>query len=129
MKLNPDCIRDILLSVEDSTDSTRIFRYSKDSNKHERLSKYDHNTVYYHMKQCNMSDYFVGYQPCDAGDLIIIRDLTPKAHEFIANIRKNPIWEKIKDIADEVGSDSVSALGEIARLAILQIVRNHFGIT
>lgn len=126
MKLNPDCIRDILLSVEDSTDSTRIFRYSKGSDKHHRLSNYDHNEIYYHMNQCNMSGYFVGYQPCDAGELILIRDLTPQAHEFIANIRQDNVWNRIKDISLKVGSNSLSTLNQIAINVISALASSYF---
>lgn len=128
MKLNPDCIRAILLSVEESTDCDSIFHYCRDENKHPQLAKYDHNEIYYHMRQCDMSGFFAGYTPCDGGDLVIIRDLTPAGHEFLANIRQESIWSNTKEIAGKIGSNSLSTLAQIAVNVASSMVNKHFGL-
>ena len=92
MKLNPDCIRDILLSVEESTDSGRTFRYTAGKANHKNLVKYQHSEIFYHMKQCNASNLIEGFASSDNGSLVIIRDLSPSGHEFLATVRKDNIW-------------------------------------
>lgn len=129
MRLNPECIRDILLAVEGSTDCNSIFRYSCDEGNHPKLAKYSHNEIYYHMKQCDASGYFFGFTPCDGGDFVIIRDLSPAGHEFLANIRSENVWGKTKAIASDIGSTSIGVLSQIASNVLTELVRSQFGIT
>lgn len=55
MRLNNDCVRDILLSVEEVCDFNESFRYSKFSNDFERLQPYSHDEIIYHIKQCKLA--------------------------------------------------------------------------
>lgn len=126
MRLNPDCIRAILLSVEEATDSERIFRYGKDDNTHQHLTKFTHNEIYYHMRQCNASGLLVGFTPCDGGDLVIIRDLSPEGHEFLANIRNNNFWEKVKDISAKIGTPAMSSMLHIAENLATELISGYF---
>lgn len=126
MKLNPDLVRDILLAVEDATDGTTYFCYEKNNNVPEKLKKYDHNEIYYHIRQCSMADLIIGFQPYDAGDYITIGDLSPDGHEFLANIRNNNIWKKVKDIGVAIGTPSLGALTEIATNLATQLIAGYF---
>lgn len=57
MKLNPDCIRDILLFAESSTDISNDCNF--DSNVVEKyFSNYSFNDVMYHLRQCELNDFF-----------------------------------------------------------------------
>ena len=49
MKLNPDCIRDILIEVESQTTFSSEFLYPDDNS--ESLSKYCEDEIFYHIKQ------------------------------------------------------------------------------
>lgn len=129
MRLNPDCIRDILLAVEETTDANTSFRYSVYKEKNRHLEKYDHNEISYHMQQCNMSDFFTSYIRCDGGELVIIGDLSPAGHEFLANIRQESIWNNTKEIASKIGSNSLSTLAQIAVNVLSSMINGHFGIT
>lgn len=95
MKLNIDCIRDILITVEENTDLDTIFVYKK-VDLYPLLSKYDHKEITYHMRQCELSGLLIGVQFLDDGDLIYISDLSPAGHEFLANSRTKNVWKKIK---------------------------------
>lgn len=128
MRLNPDCIRDILLTVEDVTDSTQMFNYYKDSNIPKRLNKYSHNEILYHFQQCNMAELIVGYRPFDGGDSVIISDLSPYGHQFLANVRQDNIWDSTKEIAGKIGSKSLDALIQISSSVITELIRAHFGL-
>ena len=126
MRLNPDCIRDILLSVEAATDGETFFHYDKENVIHEKLQKYKHNEILYHFSQCNMAGLIEGFQPYDAGDYVTICDLSPEGHEFLANIRSNSIWSKVKDIAVKIGTPALGSMLQIAENLASQIVTGYF---
>lgn len=97
MKLNPDCIRDILIAVESATTTRNIFSLYRD-NCNEIFPQYDFDTIMYHMRQCDLYGYFykASFSLTDSCHVI---DLTPLAHEFLANIREDTNWNKTKNIA------------------------------
>lgn len=129
MKLNPDCIRDILLTVEDTTDSYRSLEYDSKGEKLPKLAKYDHNEILYHMNQCNLSGFLVGFQRYDTGDFVRIADLSPQGHEFLANIRQDNIWNNTKSIASQIGSKSLETLVQISSNIITELIKAQFGLS
>ena len=129
MKLNPDCIRDILISVEEATDGVNLFQYDIQEVTYKRMKKYEHNEIIYHIRQCKMADLIVGCQEFDAGDLVWIQDLSPKGHEFLANIRQDTIWNNTKEVAAKVGSKSLNTLLQISTSIITQLIKAQFGLT
>jgi len=54
MKLNPECIRDILLTVEETTSFGTFMKYTADA-EYPRFSAYSQNEIFYHIKQCELS--------------------------------------------------------------------------
>ena len=125
MKLNPDCIRDILLEIEGISDGVNSYSYRSDrritqnsysSNKDEvelqYFPKYDFEELNYHFQQCNLNGYLLDAKH-GHDNLFIFKDLTPLGHEFLANIRDDNNWNKIKDSAKSVGSSSLPVLFEI----------------
>lgn len=124
MKLNPDCIRDILLVVEENTSYSTAMEFSSDTQFNE-LKHYSTEEILYHIKQCELSglltrvDWFLG-----GGCLI--HDLSPKGHEFLANIRSDNIWNKTKETAKNVGSYSLDTLTKIAINVVSSIIKNQF---
>lgn len=53
MKLNPDCIRDILLAVEEIPDINHHWRFDKETVP-ELLPNYSFDEVMYHIRQCQL---------------------------------------------------------------------------
>lgn len=123
MRLNPDCIRDILLQVEDKIDSRKT-TISFDELL-ESLPNYDENTLHYHVNQISKADLVdkVLYADCRP---YVISDLSPEGHEFLANIRSNTNWNKTKEIAKNVGASSLSSLREIAVSVISELIKSQF---
>ena len=128
MKLDPDCIRDILLTVEENTDIYKSFDYSKGENNYPRLQKYDHNELLYHMRQCHLSDLVVGFLPLDAGNNVLIKDLSPQGHQFLANIRQDNIWNGTKKIAAKIGSKSLDTMVQIASNVVTELIKAQFNL-
>ena len=95
MKLNPECLRGILLTVEENCTFSTSWSYQENSFDLEHLAEYDHKEIIYHIKQASQSGLIQGVQYFDNGRGVIINDLTPSGHEFLANIRTDTLWNKL----------------------------------
>ena len=84
MKLNVNCIRDILLTVEEECDFETPWEYQEDSPPPKFLADYTQK-----------SDLICGVEYFECGSDIYISDLTPKGHEFLSNIRNDTVWKKV----------------------------------
>lgn len=95
MKLNPDCIRDILLEIEQYTSFEKTYTYDPNSLPDESfLSKYDSDTVLYHIRQADQSGLLMAAN-WRLFEYVNIQDLTPAGHEFLSNIRSSSSWKKV----------------------------------
>lgn len=123
MKLNSDCIRDILLTLEEQCNGRRSVTISRKSSP--RLEHYDDATIYYHMRQSNMAGLL-----CNAKEDILgnysVQDISPAGHEFIANIRKDTVWNSVKSTAGKIGVSSLKAIMQIASSVAAELVKQHF---
>lgn len=124
MRLNPDCIRDILLTVEDNT-SFEDFLDFENATDYEQLSSYSTDEVLYHIKQCELSGLLTKVS-WYLGGSCLIHDLSPYGHEFLANIRSNTNWNKTKEITKKVGTTSLNAMIQIASNVISELIKNQF---
>lgn len=125
MKLNPDCVRDILLTTEDLTGYNRTFTYPSDECL--RLQRYMNDEIMYHICQCGKFDFIEVENTMD--DSFEIYDLTPKGYEFLANIRNDSFFSKVKNICKELGLSSLQDITHIANNASALIIKSHFGIS
>lgn len=144
MKLNLDCVRQILLCVEANTGlrkycffidsdfekvSTDIGRepISAPAYQTDLLKHFDNDELIYHINYCVKANLLSVYKPPDPYQ-IIITDLTPYGHDFLENIRDNQIWSDVKEASKKVGSKSLDAITQIASNVITQIIKNQFGM-
>lgn len=125
MKLNPDCVRDILLTTEDTTGYNEYLEYPAELSRCPLLQDYSDNEIRYHIIQCVKSNLLEARREDLAGN-IEISDLTPKGHEFLANIRSDNVWNKTKNIAYKMGSFSISTLTNIATGVLTELIRQQF---
>ena len=126
MKLNPDCIRDILLVIEEKSTFSN-FVWFEDLQKSNLFQKYDLETILYHVRQASESGLLLDVNSF-AGGNFYIKDLSPKGHEFLADIRKDTNWAKTKEIASKVGSFSLKSLVSIAANVISSSINQHLGL-
>lgn len=124
MRLNPDCVRDILLTVEKECDGRSLIYINDDYDlsKAEFLCKYKTEEVLYHINQCNLSGFFTECVLDLSGGYKII-DLSPKGHEFLADIRSKSTWGKVKSAAEKVGVGSLKALAQIASTVTAALIQ------
>ncbi len=125
MRLNPDCVRDILLVVEELSDGQHGIDFDfHQPVSYERLSKYSNNELWYHVRQCDMSGYFTPVSWYLSGDCAIF-DLSPKGHQFIADIRSDSVWNKVKSNAAKIGVFSLNALAQIATGVVTEVINSQ----
>ena len=115
MRLNPDCIRDILLHCEETCAPFVGVRFDCKTSTSMLINGriYESEETLYHLMQCDLNRYFTEMRR-ESPYVCVVMDLEPKAHEFLANIREDSNWNKTKEIAKSVGSNSLIALKDIA---------------
>ena len=126
MKLNPDCMRDILIFAE----SIPYGHQSDIKLMCEQLpytyEELDYTTV--KLYEAGLIDAYVGPILNHAGNTTgRINGLTFNGHQVLANIRNEKIWEPTKSIAKEIGATSIQALTQIATGVVTQIITKHLG--
>ena len=125
MKLNPDCVRDILLTVE----SNEFGQHMTLDYLCEKLPNYSCEDIHY----CCLKLDDAGLLEVKAysmlgqtmPDIKTIKDLTFNGHEFLADIKSDNAWNKTKSIAKDVGSFSIHALKDISVGVINEIIKSH----
>lgn len=129
MKLNPDCIRDILIELERSTDGQHYidYQFKDDTTSFPLTKKYSAEEIFYHIRQCEYSGFFIN-PVWTLDNSFSLLDISPEAHQFIENIRSQNVWEKVKKIASAAGSLSINVLFQIAREVVtsnISALLNH----
>jgi hypothetical protein len=114
MKLNQDCVRNLLLTVEeeimlnDFLDAARLQQKP-------RLQTFSLNDVIYTISKLNEAGYInanilITFDGSDA----IVSSLTHSGHLFLDNIRDDGVWKETKNKASKFASVSLPILSEIA---------------
>lgn len=123
MRLNPDCIRDILLTIEETVTYSEMFHFYAENNAYPRLQSYEGEEILYHLRQCEYDGFFSDCKFTLDGTCLVL-DLSPKAHKFLADIRTDTIWNKTKETAKSVGSFSLDILVKIASSVVTSMINS-----
>lgn len=119
MKLNPDCIRDVLIEVESSqTMDMRGYPTPVTINdlvKTSLTENYSNEDIAYSVKQLIECGYFRArpIRTLSSSDYII-KDITPRGHKFLENIRNTGVWTQTKQKAKGIGSFALDVLSQIS---------------
>ncbi len=127
MKLNPDCIRDILIDIEETTTINASWWYDS-HNPSTRLISYDRFEIAYHARYCYEANLIKDFSIGGDSESVYALDLTPNGHDFLSNIRENNIWNGVKTVAEKIGSSSLDALIQISSNVVTELIKAHFGI-
>lgn len=125
MKLNPDCTREILLAIESVCDIEHYFDF--DTDREAVAGGFSPDEVLYHARQCDLAGMLYKCQ-FDLSGGFTVSDLSPKGHEFLANIREDTIWNSVKAVSAKVGSKSIGAISQIATSVIAEIIKTQLGL-
>lgn len=132
MKLNPDCIRDVLLYLEENLsynhetegsiehNTITIHKISKDL--HEEKG-YEIDDINYSVEKLLEIRYIISATELRGSNNSIlycpISDISYNGHMFLGTIRPKSIWEATKNKAKQIGGMSVHSLSIISS-AIMQ---------
>lgn len=129
MKLNPDCVRDVLLYLEENLKIKNSSEFSEITLKEikEALSQYTEEDVFYSVYNLYQIKYIEG-KVNDVGNKKMffceINNITWDGHQFLNTIRPKTVWEATKDGASKLGVMSMHALSSIAMKISETIVTN-----
>lgn len=124
MKLNPDCIRDVLLYLEENliiendNEFSQINLYQLQS----ALNQYDKDDIFYTVYNLVQIRYIEGdFQHITNKKLFYckIENITYNGHQFLNTIRPKSIWDATKLKAKQIGGMSIQSLSMIS-MAIMQ---------
>lgn len=120
MKLNKDCVRDVMLAIEEY-DSSEILTHDKFLAL-QQLEKYDDSTKIYTAQKLNEAGYLNGNFDFYMDDTIYvtISSLTWHGHEYLDTIRDPEIWTKTKESVSKISSVSLEIIGEVAKNFVKQ---------
>lgn len=127
MKLNIDCVRDVLLEFEEfPMGNYNVSSFAK------TVGKYGHENTLYALAKLYEANYINGDIAADEGGYyhcLVIYDITFYGHEFLSTIRHPNVWQRLKDATLDGGTASLKVIGdialEVAKLAVSKKLGLH----
>lgn len=126
MKLNHDCVRDLLLYIEENLS----YGYYIDPATVE-IKKYSHDEILYSADKLLEANYLDGIKKTYIGSqypTIHINSITWSGHQFLDNIRDDGIWKSTKNVVSKFSSVSLSMLCSIASQIITSLIKSKIDL-
>jgi Hypothetical protein (DUF2513) len=116
MKLNKDCVRDLLLEMEDKL-TLSGHTFLDEIKNFETYNKYGHDETIYTIKKLIEAEYLKGSYKFASDEMyfLAISSITWNGHEFLDSVRSNEVWEATKEKVKGFSSVSISILSEVAK--------------
>lgn len=123
MKLNPDCIRAVMLEIEKSwelkVESSGSIRKEplRIAHLYESLPDYDRTDIFYsvfNLQQAGYLDAKIQYAANGSVYYCAINHMTYAGHEFLDRVRDSKNWAKVKAGLDHVRNYSLDAISAVA---------------
>lgn len=129
MKLNPDCVRDCLLWLEDNLkiNENNSFAVLRLNDLYGGLPEYDQVDIYYTIYNLFQIRYIEGkfsFLPSGTPKLCEIYNITWSGHQFLNNIRPKSVWDATKTNAKKLGIMSMNALSFISSKVTESLIDN-----
>lgn len=125
MKLNHDCIRDVLKHVENDLHFTEMKQSLALS-----IDGYSHDEVTYTLMLLVDSGYIIGdiRKYNDGAVNVLYKHLTMKGHELLDNIRDDNVWKTTKEKLSKISSVSIGIINDVAAQVISNILSKQLGL-
>lgn len=126
MKLDYDCLRYILLEIENSNKSRILASSLANDN-------YSEKQIIHHIECLKDVSYIETTKPFNSlsseySDYFIFR-LTMQGHQFLDTIRDSRVWSETKKIASKMASVPLKFLSDIASNVLSDIISKQMGIS
>ena len=122
MKLNYDCIRDVLLTIEEipnSKDELILANFKS----YKKLSKYNEDEIQYNALKLLQEEYVIGLKISanNTTTVLFLTDLTWSGHALLNDIRSETVFNQTKEkIIKSVGSASLTIFQQLASTIVLK---------
>lgn len=120
MKLNIDCVRDVLLCLEDLLKfgenlACPSLKYEKILN-YKTCEKYSKEEIIYTLQKLEEANYIEAiFAGSDMQILkVVVNSITFWGHDFLENIRNDCVYEEVKSKATKVGSFALDIIKQIS---------------
>lgn len=132
MKLNHDCVRAILLTIEDA-DFNELKRGipSESLRERARLKDFSDDEILYNSMLLIDAGYLSGRNSkIDmAGNIMFeLNGLTWSGHQFLDTVRDPKVWRETKKVANKFASVSLSFTERIASSVITGLIKKETGL-
>ena len=122
MKLNYDCIRSVLLTVEKSKtiDEELNLNPLAVETIFEQLPKYEDSEILYTIEKLKEAGYINAALHFAVGHFIdgTVSSITYSGHEYLDNIREPEVWRKVKTMLKNAGAITLPLISQAAQMLI-----------
>lgn len=125
MKLNHECIRDLLLYIKENLTYNDELEINKIS-----LNNYSLEELLYTTEKLVEADYLTCYtiEIDDEYSILLVQSITYKGHHFLDTVRDNKVWSKTKNILSFLKSVSIEITSETASKVINHLIDKNFNL-
>lgn len=122
MKLNSDCMRDVMLRIEQMQTITADEENNMSiealwiEDLYEPLAKYDKKDIFYALYNLDQAEYISTnlINGDDSALGYVVNYITYEGHNFLDRIRDPKAWRYIKTAGSAIGNFSLSVINQIA---------------
>jgi len=131
MKINYNCLRELLIVLEDNLHFSEDLEYpALNLNKVSSLMPdYTLEDIAYSTIMANEANLIEAHI-INADNRFyncIYSSLTYEGHQFLENVKSNTVWEKTKKITKQIGSTSIGIISSVASDVLKQLISQQFG--
>lgn len=133
MKLNSDCMRDVMLKIEQMQEITVdeennvCFEALWIDDLYKALSKHDKKDIFYALHNLDQAGY-VSTNLINGDDstlVYVVNYITYEGHNFLDKIRDPKAWKYIKTAGAVIGNFSLSAINQIANGVTTAVIDSY----
>jgi hypothetical protein len=126
LKINNDCVRDVLLHLEEVLNFENFYQVSSDDDD-ETVLGYPLEDVVYSLVKLSEAGYIDAkiLKTLNPSTKVIVRSITWNGHQFLDTIRPQTVWDKTKSSAAQIGSTSLTVLSQIAVAVASQVISKN----
>lgn len=132
MTLNVDCVRDVLLTLEEEqymNDELKLqILYPDSLLEYEKCKKYNKDEITYTILKLKEAGFIDANILSNNNEILNVKifDITYCGHQYLETIRDNKVWSQTKSIAEKIGCKSLDVLIEIASRVITNLITQQF---
>lgn len=126
MKLDIDCVRDVMLELEGFP-----MGYQQLSAFEKSIKKHGEDNVLYALSKLDEAKYInaeIGIDESGYPHCMAVYNLTFQGHEFLNSIRTPSVWKLLQGAACEGGTGSLKAIGNIGLHLLEETLKKKLGI-